>query len=123
MAQFCYCFLSSVATDGNDGHELKLEKVGPTFSRFNAMPAKLTKNVTSNNQRLGNAGDNDQRSKRFCSIAMLCVSFTCQMVKTRVIRLRGVEGRDARGQIAFCAFHSFFVEFQTNAGNIHATHA
>ena len=32
---------------------------GPTFSRFNAMPAKLTKNITSNNQRLGSAGDND----------------------------------------------------------------
>ena len=38
------------------------------------------------------------------------------MVKTRVIRLRGVEGRDARDQITFCAFHSFLVEVQTNAG-------
>ena len=39
------------------------------------------------------------------------------MVKTRVIsRLRGAEGRDARDQIAFCAFHSFLVEVQTNAG-------
>ena len=51
--------MSSVATDGNDGHGLKLEKVGPTFSRLNAMPAKLTKNITSNNQRLESAGDND----------------------------------------------------------------
>ena len=25
------------------------------------------------------------------------------------------------GQVAFCAFHSFLVEFQTNAGYIHAT--
>ena len=38
-----HCFLSSVATDGNDGHELKLEKAGPTFSSFNAMIAKITK--------------------------------------------------------------------------------
>ena len=44
----------------------------------------LTK--TSNNQRLRSAGDNDRRSKR--SSALLCVSFTWQMVKTRVIRLR-----------------------------------
>ena len=33
------------------------------------------------------------------------------MVKTRVIRLRGVEGRDARHQIAF------LVEVQTNAAH------
>ena len=25
------CFLSSLATDGKDGHGLKLEKIGPTF--------------------------------------------------------------------------------------------
>ena len=30
------CFLSFVAMDGNDGHGLKREKVGPTFSSFNA---------------------------------------------------------------------------------------
>ena len=51
-----------------------------------------------------------RRCKRFCSIAVLCVSFTWQMVKTRVIRLRGAEGRDARDQTAFRAFHSFLVE-------------
>ena len=44
------------------------------------------------------------------------------MVKTRVIRLRGVKGRDARDQIAFCTFLSFLVEVQTNAGYIHVTH-
>ena len=27
--------------DGNDGYGLKREKVGPTFSSFNAMPAIL----------------------------------------------------------------------------------
>ena len=36
------CFLSSVATDGENGHGLKLQKVGPTFSRFDVMPAKVT---------------------------------------------------------------------------------
>jgi len=29
------CFLAFVATDGKDGHGLKLEKVWPTFSSFN----------------------------------------------------------------------------------------
>ena len=37
------CFLSSVAADGKDEHGLKLEKGGPTLTRFNAMPAKITK--------------------------------------------------------------------------------
>ena len=37
--------------------------------------------VTSNDQRLRSAGDNNRRSTRFCSRAVLCVSFTWQMVK------------------------------------------
>ena len=49
MVQFCFfktvyhfsCFLSFDATDGNDGHRLKLEKVE---LRFNTMPARITKN-------------------------------------------------------------------------------
>ena len=36
------CFLSSVATDGQDEHGLKLEKGGPTLKSFNVMPAKIT---------------------------------------------------------------------------------
>ena len=56
-------------------------------------------------------------SKRFC------VSFTWQMVKTRVIRLLVIEGPSARDQSAFCAFHTFLMEVQTNAGYILATHA
>ena len=39
------CFLSCVATDGVDRHGLKLEGTGPIFSRFNAIPAKITKNI------------------------------------------------------------------------------
>ena len=38
-----------------------------------------------------------------------------QMVKTRVIRLRVIEGPNVRDQIALCAFHSFLVEVQTSA--------
>ena len=60
--------------------------------------------ITSNIQRLGSACDDDRRSKRFYSNAVLCVSFAGQMVKTRVIRLRGVEARNTRDQIRFCAF-------------------
>ena len=43
------------------------------------------------------------------------------MVKTRLIKLQGMEGPNARDQIAFYAFHSFLVEVLTNAGYIHAT--
>ena len=43
------------------------------------------------------------------------------MVKTRVIRLRGVEGRNAPDQIAFSCARSFLVQVQTNAGYIHCT--
>ena len=32
-------------------------------------------------------------------------------------------GQNTHDQIAFCAFHSFSVEVQTNPGYIHATHA
>ena len=63
------------------------------------------------------------RSKRFSYNAVLCVSFMSQMVKTCVVRVQGVECRNARDQIAFCVFHSFLVEVQTKAGYIHATHA
>ena len=38
-------FPVAVSTDGKDGDGLKLEKVGPTFSSFNAMPAKITKQI------------------------------------------------------------------------------
>ena len=37
------CFLSSVATDDKDGNGLKLEKIGPFFSRLDAMSSKITK--------------------------------------------------------------------------------
>ena len=65
---------------------------------------------------------NNQRPKSFCFNAVLCKGFTWQTVKTCVTRLLGVEGRKAQDQIAFCAFRSFLVEVQTNAGYIHATH-
>ena len=51
MVQFCYSrlylgietfFLLSVAKNGKNGHGLKHEKVGQTFSSFHAMPTKIT---------------------------------------------------------------------------------
>ena len=39
------CFLSSVACDGKDGNWLKLEKIGPIFSSFDAMSSKITKKI------------------------------------------------------------------------------
>ena len=55
-------------------------------------------NYARSNQRLGSVGDNVRRSKRFCSntvLWLLCLSFTWQTdvltVKTRLIRLRGVD--------------------------------
>ena len=96
--------------------------------------------ITSNNQRLWRASDNYRKSKRFCSNvtcdqvsffpvhfekenawsqvssnAVLCVSFTWQIVKTRLISLRGVEGPYGRDQFKLRTFHSFLVEVQTNA--------
>ena len=46
------------------------------------------------------------------------------MLKTPVTILRGgIEGRNARDQVAFCSFHSFLVKGQMKAAYIHATHA
>ena len=39
MVQFCYALLY-FATGGKDGHGLKLDKVGPTFST-SSTPAKI----------------------------------------------------------------------------------
>ena len=39
------CFVWAVVTDGKDWHGLNLEKLEPTFSSFNALPAKLTKKL------------------------------------------------------------------------------
>ena len=47
------------------------------------------------------------------------------MFKTCMIRLRVIEGPNTRDQIVLCAFHSFLVEVQMNAGyiHVHAKHA
>ena len=39
-----------------------------------------------------------------------------------MIRLRVMEDPNARDQIAFCAFHTFLLEVQMDAGYIHAMH-
>ena len=81
---------------------------------------------TSNNERLRSEGDNDLMSNAFALTQtqwVLCVGFSWQMVKTRVIILPGVEGQNPHDQTAFCAFHSFLMEVQTSAVHIHATHA
>ena len=64
-----------------------LSFVNSSASQFCNSSSHLFKNTASNNQLLGSAGDNERRSN-----TVLCVSFTRQMVKIRVIRLRGVEG-------------------------------
>ena len=38
-----------------------------------------------------------------------------------MIRFCVIEGANVRDQIVFCAFHTFLVEVQMNAGYIHAT--
>ena len=51
IGQVCYLglclskFLSSFATSGKDGHELKLQKLGLTFASFNALPAKKHREI------------------------------------------------------------------------------
>ena len=87
----------------------------PGHASFFSRHRQLLWNATivirsSNNQRLRSAGDNDRRSKRFCSSAVLWVSFTWQMVKTRVISVQAIESPNTRNQITFCAFPSFLVK-------------
>ena len=72
---------------------------------------------TSNNQRLRSAADNDGRTKRFYSNAVLCVVSRYGW-STRKIKLRVREGPNAHDQIAFYAFHSFFGKSKR-----YATHA
>ena len=69
---------------------------------------------TSNNQRLRNAGNNDRRSKCFCSNAVLCVNFMLQMVETRVIKLRVFEGSNARDQICAVLYIPFILSGSPN---------
>ena len=69
---------------------------------------------------LRSAGDNDRRSKRFrCALR----TFHVKAGQDSVIRLRVIEGPYARQQIAFWAFHSFFVGVQMNANYLHVRHA
>ena len=80
--------------------------------------------IIETNQRLQSAGDNNQRSKCFCSDAVLCTSFTMvdgQNMRDQITSDR--RAKNASDQIAFCAFHSFLVEVQMNTGYMHATHA
>ena len=37
--------MPTVATDGKDGNGLKLEKIGPLFSSFDAVISKITKKI------------------------------------------------------------------------------
>ena len=46
MVRYWNCFLSSVASDCQDGRGLNLGKVWPTFSSFNALPAKVMKKIS-----------------------------------------------------------------------------
>ena len=79
-------------------------------------------NITSNNQRLWCAGNNDQRSKNFCSnIQGALRKFHTTDGQNTCDQITGIEGPNARDQIAFFTFHS--LEVQTNAGYIHAMHA
>ena len=70
---------------------------------------KLVPSKTSKNRRLRSAGDSDEKSKRFCSNPVLFVGFTWLILKTRMIRLRVVEGPNAHDLIAFCAFYSLLM--------------
>jgi len=45
ILRYWNCFLSSVATDGKDGNGLKLEKIGPIFSSFDAVFSNITQKI------------------------------------------------------------------------------
>ena len=61
---------------------------------------------------LMSVGDNDRRSKCFCSIAVTFRKFYVQIFNTHLIRLRVTEGPNMNDQIESCAFHSFLEEVQ-----------
>ena len=63
-----------------------------------------------NNQRLGRVGDNDQRSKCFCSIAVLCVSFMWQIVKTTHDQIAS----DGRSKCAWSDYEWWEVQTRMN---------
>ena len=63
-----------------------------------------------NNQRLGRVGDNDQRSKCFCSIAVLCVSFMWQIVKTTHDQIAS----DGRSKCAWSDYEWWKVQTRVN---------
>ena len=54
----------------------------------------------------------DELARKRLLCRLLCVSLTRQIVKTRVIRLRVMEGPNARGQVCvLCiSFHSFLMD-------------
>ena len=53
---------------------------------------------------------------------VLSASFTLQKAKTRMIRIKMIEGTNACDQIAFHALRSFLVKVETNTGYIHMKH-
>ena len=67
---------------------------------------------TSDNKRLWSADDNDQRSKRFCSISVLLRKF--YVTDSQNIRDQIMSERKSKlkvpDQIASCAFQSFLLE-------------
>ena len=82
--------------------------------------------LTSINQRLRSVGDNSVGDNNVKTLSLQC----CALCKVHVIDCQSMcdqissdKGANASNQIAFCAFHSFLVEVQTNPGYIHATHA
>ena len=54
---------------------------------------------------------------------VLSASFTWQKAKTRMIRIKMIEGSNACDQIALHALGSLLVEVETNTGYIHIKHA
>ena len=76
--------------------------------------------VTFNNQRLRSTGKTIECQNTLLHHCALR-KFHVTAVKTRVIRLRVIEGPNANDQIAFCVFHSFLVEVRMNAGCMHTT--
>ena len=68
--------------------------------------------LPSDNQRLWSAGDNDRRSKRFCSISVLLRKFhvtDSQNIHDQIMSERRSKLK-VPDQIASCAFQSFLVE-------------
>ena len=97
-SEFCAIYTCYWKSDTRNLMSLVILRLYFMCAECNAVEREQYNFPSSKIQRFRNVGDNDRRSKRFCSNAVLCANFTWQMVKTRAIRLWVIEGPNVRNE-------------------------